>query len=393
MKATRKVFRYVPSITALVLLAVAMGSAAPGAHQPDLLAFVGTYTAPQSNSTGIYAYRFIVDTGVLTPLGLAAETKNPSFIVVAPNQKFLYAVNELDDYKGAKAGAVSAFAIDGATGKLKLLNEVSSRGADPCYITTDKTGKFVLIANYSGGSVAVFPVKADGSLGEASSFVQHTGHGTDPQRQEGPHAHSIDVSPDNKFVMVDDLGLDELLVYKFDARKGTLTPNDPPFAKIEAASGPRHFALRPDGKFAYVVSEMKGTVTVLSNDASTGTLHPVQTISTLPKNFTGAIEDAEIHVHGSGKFLYASNRGGGNSIAVYAIDPAKGTLTLLEITPTQGKTPRSFEIDPTGTWLLAENQESNNIVVFRINPDGKLTATGNKVEIGAPVDLKFAAVQ
>src|SRR5271165_562187 len=311
-----------------------------------MLVYIGTYTDKSSASKGIYAYRFDPATAQLTSLGLAAESANPSFLTIHPNHKFLYAVNETGDYKGQKSGGVSAFAIDRATGKLTLLNEVASRGADPCYITVDRTGKFVLVANYTGGSVAVFPILADGKLGEASAFVQHTGHGTNPERQEGPHAHSIDLSPDNRFAMVDDLGLDELLVYKFDGDKGSLAPNDPPFTKLDAGSGPRHFALRPDGKFAYVISEMGHTVTVFSNDAAGGRLQVLQTITTLPKDFTGRNDDAEIAVHPSGRFLYASNRGD-DSIAIYAIDQSKGTLTQVGIVPTGGKEPRSFEIDPT----------------------------------------------
>lgn len=354
------------------------------------LVYVGTYTEEGSTSRGIYAYRFDEETQQITPLGLAAETTNPSWIALHPNGRYLYAVNEVKDYKGPNSGGVSAFSIDRATGKLTFLNEVPSRGADPCYVSVDETGKFVLVANYTGGSVAVFPVREDGRLGEASDFIQHTGHGTDPKRQEGPHAHSINLSPDNRFAIVDDLGLDQTQVYRFDSGRGKLIPNNRPSDKVLDGSGPRHFALRPDGKFAYVISEMAGTVTVFSNDAAHGTLHRVQTISTLPKDFKGDIEDAEIAVHPSGKFLYASNRGDGNSIAVFAIDTAKGTLTPIEYTPTQGKTPRSFEIDPNGKFLFAENQNSNNIVVFRIDPNtGKLTPAGQKLDVGSPVDLKF----
>lgn len=373
-------------------------SAAAAKPQGTYIFYVGTYTVDEgkkTNSQGIYVYRYDASTGDVTSLGLAAETTNPSFVALHPNGRFLYAVNEVGNYKGPNSGGVSAFSIDRATGKLTFLNEVASRGADPCYITVDKTGKYVLVANYTGGSVAVFPVLADGKLGEASAFIQHTGHGSDPKRQEAPHAHSIDLSPDNRFAWVDDLGLDELLTYKFDSSKGTLTPSDPPFAKPEVAgSGPRHFALRPDGKFAYVVSEMKGTVTVFSNDTSSGTMHPVQTVSTLPAGFQGAIEDAEIEIHPSGKFLYASNRGDGNSIAIFGIDGAKGALTPIDVTSTQGKTPRSFEIDPTGTLLFAENEESNNIVIFRIDQKtGKLTPTGKVLEVAAPVCLKFLWVE
>ncbi|MFZ0804762.1 MAG: lactonase family protein, partial [Candidatus Sulfotelmatobacter sp.] len=335
---------------------------AASGRQGKSIFYVGTYTQDGTNSKGIYAYGFDTKTGEVAPLGVAAETTNPSFVALSPNGHFLYAVNEVGDYKGPNSGGVSAFAVDHASGKLTFLNEVATRGADPCYITVDKMGKFVLVANYTGGSVAVFPVLADGKLGGASGFVQHTGHGTNPERQEGPHAHSIDLSPDNRFAYVDDLGLDELLVYKFDNAKGTLAPNDPPFAKLDAGSGPRHFALSPSGKFAYVISEMGRSVTVFSNDAASGKLQHLQTISTLPKDFTSRNDDAEIEIHPSGKFLYASNRGN-DSIAVYAIDPDKGTLTLVEITPTGGKEPRAFEIDPSGKFLFAANQKSDNIVV------------------------------
>jgi len=355
--------------------------------------YVGTYTKEGSTSKGIYAYRYDPGSAKLTSIGLAAETINPSFLAVHPNHRFLYAVNEVGDYKGQKSGGVSAFAIDNVTGKLTLLNEVASGGADPCYITVDKTGKFVLVANYTGGSVSVFPVLKDGSLGEASAFVQHTGHGTDPKRQEAPHAHSIDLSPDNRFAIVDDLGLDETLVYKFDSAKGSLTLNDPPFAKADAGAGPRHLALNPNEKFAYVIHEMGSTVSVFDYDATGGVLHPVQTISTIPKGFAGLNEDAEIEVHPSGKFLYASNRGH-DSIAVFAIDPNQGTLTLIEYVPTKGQSPRHFEIDPTGSLLFAENEKSDNVVIFRINQQsGRLTATGKVLDISQPVCVKFVPIK
>lgn len=365
--------------------------AAPAENQGKYLFYVGTYTEEGGKSKGIYAFRYDAKTSEITPLGLAAETTNPSWVAVHPNGRFLYAVNEVQNYKGPNSGGVSAFSIDRATGKLTFLNEVPSRGADPCYISVDKTGKYVLVANYTGGSLAVFPVLADGKLGEASSFVQHSGHGTNPERQEGPHVHSVDLSADNRFAMVDDLGLDELLVYKFDSAKGSVAPNDPSFTKLSPGSGPRHFALRPDGKFAYVISEMGHTVTVFSNDGASGKFQTVQTITTLPKGFTGRNDDAEIQVHPSGKFLYASNRGD-DSIAIYAIDEAKGTLTQLAIVPTGGKEPRSFEIDPTGTLLFAANQKSDSIVVFRIDPKtGQLTPTGKVLDVGAPVCVKFLA--
>lgn len=354
--------------------------------------YVGTYTAEGSTSKGIYVYRFDPGSARVTPIGLAAQTTNPSFLVVHPNHRFLYAVNEVGDYKGQKSGAVSAFAIDPATGKLTLLNEVASGGADPCYITVDKTGKFVLVANYTSGSIAAFPVLEDGRLGEHSALVQHTGHGTNPKRQEAPHAHSIDLSPDNNFAIVDDLGLDETLVYKFDNRKGSLTLNDPGSAKADPGAGPRHFALNPNGNFGYVIDEMGSTVSVLRFDAAAGVLHPLQTISTLPKDFSGQNDAAEIEVHPSGKFLYASNRGH-DSIAVFAIDPDKGTLTLIEYVPTKGQSPRNFEIAPSGKLLFAANEKSDNIVIFRIDAQtGRLTPTGKVLDISQPVCVRFMPI-
>jgi 6-phosphogluconolactonase len=393
MKLSGKLLRSIVLLHFFALFASFAAHAAPAASGKYLF-YVGTYTEDQgSKSKGIYAYRYDAATGEITSLGLAAETTNPSFVAPSPNGKYLYAVNEVGNYKGPNNGGVSAFSIDHATGKLTFLNEVASRGADPCYITVDRTGKFVLVANYTGGSVAAFPILADGKLGEASAFVQHTGHGPNAERQEGPHAHSIDLSPDNRFAMVDDLGLDKLLVYKFDPSKGSLTPNDPPFAKIDAGAGPRHFALRPDGKFAYVVAEIGHTVTVLANDTAHGKLQPVQSISTLPKDFTGRNDDAEIQMHPSGKFLYASNRGE-DTIAIYTIDAAKGTLTHVANTSTGGKEPRSFEIDPTGTLLFAENQKSDNVIVFRIDQKtGKLTPTGKVLDVASPVCLKFVATK
>ena len=393
IKKTRGLSATVTFALALLLAFQSGRAAAPASLKGKYLVYVGTYTEQGSKSKGIYAYRFDATSFELSPIGLVAETTNPSFLAVHPNHRFLYAVNEVTQYRGQSSGGVSAFAIDHTTGKLTFLNEVASRGADPCYITVDKTGKYVLVANYTGGSIAVFPVLEDGKLGEASAFVQHSGHGTNPKRQEGPHAHSIDLSPDNHFALVDDLGLDELLVYRFDSSKGSLRPSDAKFAKIDAGAGPRHFAFHPSGRFAYVISEMQGSVTAFAYDSATGALHPLQTISTLPKDFKGDIEDAEVAVHPSGKFLYASNRGH-DSIAVFAIDGTKGTLTSIDYVPTGGKTPRSFEIDPTGSLLFAANQDSDNVVVFRIDPQtGRLTPSGKVLEVSKPVCVKFVAIE
>jgi 6-phosphogluconolactonase len=391
MKTIRSLFASAALLTFLFLTLTLSSTAQFGRHRKYLF-YVGTYTEEGTKSKGIYAYRYDAGTKQISSLGLVAETTNPSFVAPSPDGHFLYAVNEVGKYKGPNSGGVSAFSIDRKTGKLTFLNEVASRGADPCYIIVDKSGKYVLVANYTGGSVAVFPILADGKLGEATAFVQHTGKGPNAERQEGPHAHSIDLSPDQRYAMVDDLGLDELLVYKFDSAKGTLAPNNPPFAKLDAGAGPRHFALRPDGKFAYVLAEIAHTVTVFSNDAANGKLQSLQTITTLPRDFKGRNDDAEIQMHPSGKFLYASNRGD-DSIAIYAIDESKGTLTAVGIVPTGGKEPRSFEIDPTGTLLFAENQKSDSIVIFKIDQKtGQLTPDVRLLDIPSPVCLKFVAV-
>jgi 6-phosphogluconolactonase len=379
------------SLFASLFLLITFAAAASPTSSEKYFVYIGTYTEQGSTSKGIYAYRFDSATAALTPIGLAAQTTNPSFLAIHPNHHFVYAVNEVSNFKGQKSGAVSAFAIDQASGKLTLLNQVASRGADPCYVTVDKSGKYVLVANYTGGSIATFPILKDGSLGEASAFVQHTGHGTNPDRQEGPHAHSIDVSPDNHFAIVDDLGLDETLVYRFDSANGSLAAN-PKIAKLVLGGGPRHFALHPNGKFAYVINEMQSAVSVFRYDPVTGELRSLQAISSLPKTFSGHDESAEIEVHPSGKFLYASNRGH-DSIAVFAIDGNKGTLTPIEYVSTKGASPRNFEISPGGSLLFAANEKSDNIVVFRIDQEtGRLTPTGTVLDIAQPVCVKFVPI-
>jgi 6-phosphogluconolactonase len=397
MKIPQNLIRILTLLFMLSSLTVFSGAQA--AQKGEYILFVGTYTGGGSKSKGIYAYNYDAPTGRITPLGLAAETTNPSWVTIHPNGRFVYAVNEVGDYKGSKDGALSAFSIDRdkdghPTGKLTFLNEVPTHGADPCYVTVDKTGKYALVANYTGASVAVIRINEDGSLGMGSNVIFHTGHSANPQRQRSAHVHSVDLSPDNRFAYVDDLGIDGLLVYKFDDSKGTLKSNSPKYATFDPGAGPRHFALHPSGKFAYVVSEMQGTVTAFSNDPATATLQPLQTISTLSKDFKGDIEDAELEIHPSGRFLYASNRGDGNSIAVFSIDADNGTLSPIEYVPTQGKTPRSFAIDPTGTLLFVGNQGSNNIVVFRVDQKtGRLTPTGQVIDEASPVCLKFLKIE
>lgn len=380
-------------IVVLLFSLIMIGAVFAKETASNYLLYVGTYTNTKAASKGIYVYRYNASSGELTSLGVAAETPNPSYLDVDPTHKFLYAVNELQQYQGEKSGAVTAFSIDRRTGKLTKLNEVASRGEDPCYISLDKTGKYVLVANYTSGNIAVFPVQKDGSLGEASAFVQHHGSGPNKDRQEGPHAHFIRTSADNRFAIVSDLGLDKLLVYRFDAANGSLTPNNPPAADLPPGSGPRHVAFAPNNKFAYSVNELKSTVTAFTFDAGAGVLKAFQTVSTLPKDFTGENDGAEIHVDPRGKFLYSSNRGH-DSIAQFSIDQKTGSVTLVHTFSILGKTPRDFELDPAGRHLLAAGQDSNNIVVFNIDPaSGELRPTGQSVAVPSPVSLTFVPQQ
>jgi 6-phosphogluconolactonase len=373
----------------LVFLAMALcfsASTAEARAQGKDLVYVGTYTGPNKGQ-GIYGYRFDRATGQLSSLGLVAESESPSFLAVDPSRRFLYASNEIDHYEGQASGAVSAFAIDRASGKLSFLNEVSAHDPGSAHVVVDFTGKDVLISNYTRGSVAVFPLLDGGRLGEASDFVRHQGSSVNPQRQQGPHAHSIALSPDDRFAIAADLGLDQLVVYPLDPAKGKL--GTPHVVKIHPGSGPRHMTFDPGGKFLYLLGEMASTVTVFSYAAAEGGLRERQTISTLPQGFSGESTGAEIQIHPTGKFVYASNRGD-DSLAVFRVDHARGTLRFLERVATGGKTPRNFAIDPSGSWLLAANQNSNDIVVFRIDPkSGRLTPSGQVVQLAAPVCVVF----
>ncbi|MFN7998914.1 MAG: lactonase family protein [Bryobacteraceae bacterium] len=385
--------QYCPALLIGMLLLVPLSSQMRGAGKPakEYLVYFGTYTG--KGSKGIYSCRFHPSTGKLTPVQLAGETSSPSFLAIDPSSRYLFAANESDSDPALKDGAVTGFSIDRKTGKLTSLNAVTSRGAGPCHLTVSKNGRNVLVANYVGGSVAVMPVKADGMLGESSDFKQHLGSSVDKSRQSEPHAHSVVLTPDNRFAVVADLGLDKLLVYRFDPEKGTLTPNDPPAGHVKPGSGPRHFAFHPNGRFGYVINEMGNTVTAFDWDGERGTFNEIQNITTLPKDFHGENSTAEIEVHPSGRFLYGSNRGH-DSIVVYAIDPAKGTLTFVEDVLTEGKEPRNFALDPTGKYLFAANQNSDTVAVFRVNPkNGRLTFTGQKFEVPSPVCVTFVAAE
>jgi 6-phosphogluconolactonase len=351
--------------------------------------YIGTYTRDKSKSKGIYRCEFDAATGKLSEPMLAAKMVDPSFLALHPSNRYLYAVGEVDNFDGKSSGAVTAFSIDPASGELKQLNQKPSDGAAPCHIVVDRQGKNVLFANYSGGSAGVLRIEDDGSLGARSAFVQHSGKSADPGRQEGPHAHSINLDAANHFAFVADLGLDQVLVYRFDSDKGTLAKNEPPYAKVEAKSGPRHFAFHPSGRYAYVINEMANTVTALKYDADKGVLTPMQTISTLPAGYDKPTWTAEVQVHPSGKFLYGSNRGH-NSIAVFTIDDKSGKLTAAGHQAEGIKTPRNFGIDPTGEFVLVANQDGDSILVFRVDGQtGALQFSGEKVEVGKPVCVKF----
>jgi 6-phosphogluconolactonase len=357
--------------------------AVPQTPAQKFLVFVGTYT-DKTDSKGIYAYEFDASTGKLTPKDLAAESSNPSWVVIHPNGKWAYAANE-----SGKQSSISAFSVDAKSAKLTLLNKLLAAGEDPCYLSFDKTGKYLFAANYTSGNVVVFPILPDGKLGAATANVKDAGTlGPNKERQEAPHAHWIGSSPDNRFVFVADLGLDAILSYRFDVTKGILTPNDPPFAKLAPGAGPRHATFSLIGNFVFVISELNSTVTTFSYDPQKGFLYDPQVASTLPKGFTGRNDTAEIGLHPSGRGLYASNRGH-DSIAVFRISD-KGALTAVGIFPTGGKEPRHFAIDPTGRFLFAENQNSNSIVIFRVNvPKGDLTQVFQTEGVPSPVCLTF----
>jgi 6-phosphogluconolactonase len=398
----------------LLLTVFAVGSAA--AQDKDYFVYYGTYTGfrfvrhsktqgvGESHSKGIYVSRFNAATGTLSEPQLAAEITNPSFLATTPDHRFLYAVTEDPLSLGPPldhTSFVSAFAVDQATGKLRLLNTLPTGGTSTCFISTDKTGKFVLMANFGSGSVSVIRLKEDGSLGETTSFIQNLGHSVNPFIQTSPHPHSILVSPDNRYVIVSDLGMDKIQVYHFDDKTGQLTPPEPTFATVKPGGGPRHFTFTPDGKFAYQVSEMSGIVDAFAWDPSAGKLNHIESYETVPANLKIENHSAEIAVSPDGKFLYESNRRnttdgafGPDTIGIFAIDPDKGTLTAVDAPLSGAIMPRNFAIDPTGSFLLVAHQYSNSVNVFKIDTaSGKLSKTGNEVKLDVPVCLVFVPVK
>ena len=364
----------------LLLTMVALTSALNQGLASNQLVYFGTYTGPKSK--GIYVSRFDSATGKLGAPELAAEIVRPSWLSIHPNGRFLYAVSEL-----GKDSAITGFTIDRASGKLTMLNKVLSGGSAACHLAINKAGSLIYVANYGSGSVAGFRLSKDGSLGDRIAFVQHQGAGVDPRRQKGPHAHAVVLSADDKFLFVPDLGTDQYVGYRV-VGDGSLSPADPPFAKIKGGSGPRHFTFQPRGKFAFGLNEMGSSVTSFAYNGK-GALREIGTVSTLPADFKGENNSAEIEVDPAGMFLYASNRGH-DSISIFAIDRDKGTLVEVQRVPTQGRTPRSFNFDPTGKFVLAANQDSDNVVVFsRDAKSGKLTPTGQVLDVGSPVCVQF----
>jgi len=379
-------------ILLVIMLAIITLPNSPGSAPIDSgqsIVYVGTFK--REASKGIYAWRFDANSGQMDSLGLVADVMRPVFIALHPNRRFLYAVSRPTAVDRQNVGVAFAYSIDPKTARLTMINSLPTRGIDPAYVAVDQSGRNLLVANYGSneghGCIAVFPIKNDGSLSDASDFVQYSGSSVHPQRQTGPHSHAINVSPDNRFVFVADLGLDKIFVYHFDAERGKLTPNDPPFARLQPGAGPRHFVFHPQGQFFYVVNEINSTLTTFSYAA--GSLREVQTVSTVAQDLAGSNTAATLQVHPNGKFLYVSNRGADN-IAVYSINPKTGNVTLIEFVPAQGKTPGSFSIDPSGSWLVAANQSSDSLVLFQLDRQtGKLAATGRSFEVGTPSCVRF----
>ena len=394
---------------ALVMLVLTLHVSA---QSNDYFVYFGTYTGfkyvhhsktwgvGESKSKGVYVSRFNASTGQLSEPQLAAEVVNPSFLTISPDDKYLYAISEDPLSVGPPvdhSSYVSAYAIDAATGKLRFLNSVPASGTSTCYISIDKTGRYVMLANFGSGSVSVIRVKDDGSLGELASFIQDVGSSVDRSIQTEPHPHWIGVSPDNRYVIVSDLGLDQVLIFHFDEKSGMLSPPGPPSVAVYPGGGPRHFTFDPSGKFGYQLSEMSGMVDVFAWDAGKGTLTAVQRVHTVPHNFFGGNHSGEIEIHPSGRFLYESNRRtqgenirGPDTISVFAIDQKNGTLSRVEEVLSGGTMPRNFALDPTGNYLLSANQLSNKIVVFKIDSStGRLTKSGNEIQVDTPVCIKF----
>lgn len=388
---TRTIILRLFALSAVISLFALVACARPPAPPPaaqSLLVFAGTYTG--QNAEGIFTYRLDPASGALTLLSKTAGLPNPSFLTVDPSRRYLLAVSESGETLGKPGGAVSSYRINPDTGGLTLINSQPTGGASPCYVSVDPNGKWAFVANYSGGSVAVLPLGDDGRLGAPTALVQHSGSSINKDRQEAPHAHSIQRAPGSQtLVLAADLGLDKILLYDLDPLKGSLAAHAVPSLDLRPGSGPRHFAFHPSAPFLYVANELDSSVTAFHYDAASAAFQEIQTLSLLPPDFKGTNGSADIHISPDGKFLYASNRGH-DSLAIFAIDSASGKLTSLGTQPSGGKTPRNFSIDPSGTYLLAANQDSGSIVTFRIDKaSGKLTPAGPVTHLDQVVCLQF----
>jgi len=359
-------------------------------HLDGDLLYVGTYTEA-GRSEGIYLVRMDRRSGKLQRVGAVDAGANPSFLAIHPNGRVLYSVNETEKYKERATGAVSAFSIAADTGALTRLNEQPSEGGAPCFVSVDRSGRALLVANYVGGGIALLPIQPNGALAPAAHALRHTGKGPNDKRQEAPHSHCILADPTNRFVLVADLGVDRVFVYRLDLHAQALRHVEGGDAIMRPGAGPRHVAFHPALPLVFVANELDSTVTTLRFDAERGALSPIGTRSTVPSGWTGTNYPADIHVAPSGRTLYVSNRGH-NSIAVFSVAESTGALVLDEVVSTEGDWPRNFTLDPTGHWLLAANQRSNSVVVFGINPDdGGLTPTRQGIAIPSPVCVRFLA--
>jgi 6-phosphogluconolactonase len=386
------------SLLVAILLVAPFANAAPrdSAAEPrqsapvtgKYLVYVGTYT--DKGSKGIYAYRFDASNGAIEPVGLVATVDDPTFLATDPSHKFLYAVNEVNSFQGSATGSVSAFSINATTGMLGALNQIASRGSGPAHVAVDHTGKYVMVANYAGGSVAVFPIQTNGQLGDASGFVQHQGSSVNKDRQAGPHAHEIVFSPDNRFAFVPDLGLDQLIAYPFDAAKGALGAK-PVVAQLTSGFGPRHLVFSPDGQYIYLVNELSSTITVLAYDPDTGRTASRQVVRVAPPDAEKK-SGAEVQIDPGGNFLYASNRGT-DMLVVFSVDKSSGMLTRSESVTLPGKTPRQFALDPGGRWLWDANQDSDSIILYEVDAhSGGLTPSGITLKVASPACVTFVPI-
>ena len=367
-----------------LLLSLISFTLATAQKKPYLL--VGTYTSGKSE--GIYVYSFD-EKNATANLISTAKIKNPSYLAISPDKKTVYSVVESADTTGSViGGGVTAFAFDAANGKLTALDKQPSGGTNPCYVSVTKSGKWVFAGNYSSGTLSVFPVTTKGNIGAASQTIAHSGTGPNKDRQEGPHVHATVLSPDNNYLFVPNLGIDKVMIYKLNQSTGKLTPAPMPFVRTAPGSGPRHFDFAPNKHYAYLMEELSGNVVTYTYN--NGNLKQIQSISSIPKNFTGNIGCADIHVSPDGKFLYSSNRGDANTITIFSISQQTGKLSVVGYQPTLGKTPRNFNFDPTGNFLLVANQQSDNIVIFKIDKKtGLLTDTGKRISVPNPVCVKW----